>query len=418
MGLAVAFGLASPLAASITPRLARAEAPSAAQQAKEHFSIGAQAYSGGKYDLAVRSFEQAYALLPRAEILFSLAQAERKQCVASTNGPLLQKALKHFREYYDRPDASRKVDAVNAISELVALQSTPGYAVAGAAAAPVATREATRLSVYAAVDGQARGAELYVDGRSRGDLPFSGPVSAGKHHIHVRLAGHVPVDVDVKLAEGTSERVQVRLVERPVGVAFDAPSGTDVHVDGAFVGRTPFPVAGVGLTSGPHTAVLVKNGRRLLAKEFTVEQGKPMIVRAPLEVSTQRIAAYAVGTVGVAGLVASGVFYGIALGEETRAQNRETTRLEGNLKPVGLEQYNAAVANRDTYRAAGTVAALGGLAALSAGALLFVFDKPDPNSVPLRRPDGPSRKPGADFELGFAPLLAPGVAGAGAFGHF
>ncbi len=143
-----------------------------------------------------------------------------------------------------------------------------------------------------------------------------------------------------------------------------------------------------------------------------------MVVRAPLEVSTQRVASYVVGGAGVASLVASGVFYGIALGEQARAKNREAQRLDGTLQPAGLDQYNAAVANRDTYRAAGTVAALGGVVAVSAGVLLFAFDKPDPNSVPLRSPEGPKRKPGSEFDIGFAPLLAPGTAGAGAFGRF
>ncbi|MBL0193724.1 MAG: hypothetical protein IPQ09_05750 [Myxococcales bacterium] len=128
----------------------------------------------------------------------------------------------------------------------------------------------------------------------------------------------------------------------------------------------------------------MKNGRRLLAKEFTVEQGKPMIVRAPLEVSTQRIAAYAVGTVGVAGLVASGVFYGIALGEETRAQNRQLDAALATSNPQGVEQYNNALANRDSFRAVGTVSALGGALALAGGVALFAFDRPDPNSVPIR----------------------------------
>ncbi|MBL0193723.1 MAG: VCBS repeat-containing protein [Myxococcales bacterium] len=72
--------------------------------AKTQFSLGAQAYSTARYDVAVVAFAEAYRLLPRPEILFSLAQAEKKQCLATKDGALLKKALKHFREYYDRPE--------------------------------------------------------------------------------------------------------------------------------------------------------------------------------------------------------------------------------------------------------------------------------------------------------------------------
>lgn len=409
--------LALALPVAVAPSLAHAEAPppaTAIAEAKVQFAIGAQAYSNGKFEIAVRSFEEAYRLVSRPEILFSLAQAERKHCAGTKDPALLQRALGHFRAYYAMPNTPRKSDAIEAISDLQRMAVEFGGQ--GAPVAPAAS--ITTLSVGTQDSSRAVGARVYVDGRSQGELPFVGPVSPGKHHIEVRLDGYLPSTADVLVPLGGKESLLLKLVERPVGVAFDAPPGTDVHVDGAFAGRTPLPVAGVPLSSGVHTAVLVKNGRRLAAKDFTVEKGKPMLVRAPLEVSTQRVAAYVIGGAGLASLAASGAFYGVALGEQSRAQNREAQRLDGKLQPAGLEQYNAAIGNRDTFRVAGTAAALGGVTALTAGVLLFVFDKPDPNSVPLRGPEGPKRKPGADFELGFAPLLSPGTAGAGAFGRF
>ncbi len=405
-------GLASLLVVMGGATSALAQPASPLEQAKTQFNLGAQAYTAGRYELAVTAFDEAYKLLPRSEILFSLAQAEKKQCVIMKDGALLRKALTHYRQYYAAADASRKTDAAEAIGYLEQLATQAEFG--GAPAAAAAQKAATKLSVYASVDG----AHVYVDGRSQGDVPFVGPVAPGKHRVLVRLDGYEPAERDVFVAEGTTQTLPMTLAERPVGVAFDTTSGAEVHVDGAFLGRTPLPVAGVALAPGVHTAVLVKNGRRLATKDFTVERGKPMVVRMPLEVSNQRVAAFAVGGVGVASLVASGVFYGIALAEESRALNRETQRNGGNLQPVGLEQYNNALGNRDTYRAAGTVAALGGAAALSAGVLLYAFDKPDPNSVPLRAPEGPKTKPKSDFEVAVAPLLAPGTAGVGALGRF
>lgn len=403
-------------AAALPTTDARAQASSAAiEQAKIEFGIGAQAYATGKFGLAVSAFERAFKLVPRPEILFSLAQAERRHCVGAKDRALLQRSLSHFREYYALPNPPRSADAVEAIGELERLLQTPDF---GGAPAPAAAAQAATTLSIGTDDNASAGARVYLDGRSVGELPFEGPVSPGAHRVEVRLDGFIPASANVLVSEGTRRSLLLKLIERPVGVAFDTAPGTDIYVDGAFMGRTPLPVTGVPLSPGTHTAVLVRNGRRLVTRDVTVVRGKPMLVRAPLEVSTQRVASYVIGGAGVASLVASGVFYGIALAEQSRAQNREAQRLEGNLQPGGLDQYNAAVANRDTYRAAGTVAALGGVAALSVGALLYAFDRPDPNSVPLRRPEGPTRKPGSDFELGLAPVLAPGMAGAGAFGHF
>ena len=48
------------------------------ERARTYFNAGAQAYASAKYADAVRSFEQAFAIAPRPQVLFSLAQAEPK----------------------------------------------------------------------------------------------------------------------------------------------------------------------------------------------------------------------------------------------------------------------------------------------------------------------------------------------------
>ncbi|HQY63712.1 MAG TPA: hypothetical protein PK141_20080, partial [Polyangiaceae bacterium] len=117
-------------------------------------------------------------------------------------------------------------------------------------------------------------------------------------------------------------------------------------------------------------------------------------------------------------LVASGVFFGVAFAEQSRAQNRQLMLSNGNLQPQGVEQYNNALANRDSFRAVGTVSALGGALALAGGVALFAFDRPDPNSVPIRSPEGPRNKPKSDFEVAAAPLFSEGTYGLGAIGRF
>lgn len=49
------------------------------EQAKTLFNAGAQAFNVGKFSAAIQAFDAAYALAPRPAILFSLAQAQRRQ---------------------------------------------------------------------------------------------------------------------------------------------------------------------------------------------------------------------------------------------------------------------------------------------------------------------------------------------------
>src|SRR4051812_9930626 len=79
-----AFALAA------APRLARAQpedpmpvptppARGEAADARLYFNAGARAYAAGKYVPAIRAFEEAYRIEPRPGLVFSIAQAYRRQ---------------------------------------------------------------------------------------------------------------------------------------------------------------------------------------------------------------------------------------------------------------------------------------------------------------------------------------------------
>jgi len=383
-----------------TPRVARGEGN--VEQAKTQFTLGAQAYTAAKYDVAVTAFEEAYRLLPRPEILFSLAQAEKKQCVAVKDATLLKKALAHYRQYYalDLPQNSRKTEAVESIQYLEQLATQPEY---GGGQPAVAQKSPTKLAVFSSADG----AHVYIDGRSQGDVPFVGPVSPGKHTVLVRLEGFTDASREVLVPEGTTQTIPMPLTERAVGVAFDTSPGADVYVDGRFMGRTPFPVEGAPLSPGNHVVVVVKNGRRLATKDIKVERSRPIVVRMPLETSTQRVASYVVGGLGLAAVVGAGAFYAVAAAEQARAENRLDQQDAGTLDVGGLRQYTQAATNRDAFRAAGTITGIAGLTVFTGAVLLFAFDTPDPKSVPLRGTDEPKAKPKGDFDVSIAPSFGP-----------
>lgn len=56
---------------------AQSDEPPLNKEAKRVFGVGAKAYAAGDYQAAVESFEKAYSLAPRTNILYNWAQAER-----------------------------------------------------------------------------------------------------------------------------------------------------------------------------------------------------------------------------------------------------------------------------------------------------------------------------------------------------
>ena len=61
-------------------------------KAKELFDAGAREYENGRFDLAIQAFEQAYKIAPRDGIVFSMAQAHRRQFTRSSDPAHLARA--------------------------------------------------------------------------------------------------------------------------------------------------------------------------------------------------------------------------------------------------------------------------------------------------------------------------------------
>lgn len=163
-----------------------------ATQARALFQEGQAAYTAGNYEGAVARWEEAFALDPRPQLQYNLAQA------------------------YGRLGQLDK--------ELAALQRF----VEGGLGDP-ATLDAARLRIAAVQDRLARtglrltggpeGAAVRIDGEARGTLPMQEAVhlEAGQHHIEVRLRGYYPRNVDalVELGEVTAVNVDMQAVHQP-----------------------------------------------------------------------------------------------------------------------------------------------------------------------------------------------------------
>src|SRR5580692_27350 len=86
------------LAFALLPTGARADdAP--VEHAQALFNVGAQAYAQGEFASAIEAFEEAYRASPRPGILFSIAQAHRKQFYVARAPSNLRAAIKHYHAY-------------------------------------------------------------------------------------------------------------------------------------------------------------------------------------------------------------------------------------------------------------------------------------------------------------------------------
>jgi hypothetical protein len=386
------------------------------EQAKMYFNAGAKAYSDGHYDAAIQMFEEAYKAAPRPAILFSMAQAERKQYYVKKQPEVLLGAVKHYHAYLDQvPTGGRRDDAATALAELepIASRLSPEAAEAQAAASPVATR--------IMVSSQTSSAVFSIDGAPTKDVPLMVDVKPGKHKVRVLADGFVDEERAVSVSPGGTAPVEITLRERPALLSVKADDGADVVVDGRMLGTTPLPRP-LEVPSGAHFIALLKNGHKAFTREVTLERAKGTTVTAHFETTGQRVVSYGFLGAGVVGLVAGGVFVGVTLYEQGQAQNVLDRMGKMNLSPPDLDTYNHAVDARDMWRTASVVTLGVSVVALATGLTLYAFDKPTPGIVgppqetPKPNAPPPPREP--SMEMSAIPLVGPGVVGAGVIGRF
>jgi len=161
--------------------LVLAPAKATADEARELFMQGIEAFERGDYKAAAEAFRKAYTAKESWKVLYNIGQAE----AAATRYGL---ALEAFESYLvsggdDVPDARRE----EVLAEIQRLRVLVGVL---------------------EVDAEP-GAELLVDGISRGTTPFDGikRVAAGTHQVVVRHNGETVFDKAVNVAGGISTRI-------------------------------------------------------------------------------------------------------------------------------------------------------------------------------------------------------------------
>ncbi len=388
-------------------------------QAKTFYNVGAAAYAKGRYGEAVSSFEDAYRIAPRPQILYSLALAEKKLFYSDgKKQAVLAKAIGHFEQYLkEAPTGNRREEATNSVAELTPLLqnpsgSTPAPPTTGPAS-PAVDVSRSEIIVNVAADA----AQVSLDNGPLTDAPLIvRNATPGRHHLRIVAEGYNDVNQDILCEGGKKTALEVPLTEKPGLLIVESNRSADVYVDGRLEGAVPRsgPIA---VLPGPHVVALSSNGSPLFSTEVKVERGKSVKVQARLAMTTQRTVSFLTMGTGGAAVVVAGLFGLGALGEEASAKNLLQKRDKQGLDAGELDSYNRALTNRDRAVTAMWVSAGVGAGVLALGAALFIFDKPSVLGSPPPR-EAPEKTKRYDVDLAAAPWLAPQGAGAVVRGSF
>jgi len=393
---------------------AKEPTPDEVERARTFFNAGAQAYSAARYSEAVRSFDQAYELAPRPQLLFSLAQAERKEFFASNDASYLKRAVHHYKAYLDQvPSGGRRSEATEAKADLEARLARLDPAQAAAAPVQPEKRKA-RVTVYSATVG----AQASVDGGPAQELPYFGDLEPGKHRIRVFAEGYYDAEREVSGDKAVDQPVDLPLKERPSLVTVVLDAHADIYVDGRIVATAPVSRP-IEVAPGPHVISIAANGKRPLSADVVLPRGKPYRFEPKLETSGQRIVAFTMLGVGAAGIVTGAVFGALSLGQESHAKSILDDSASGNITGDQLQSYNKSIDRRDAFRTASIVGLGAGAGFAAGGALLYLLDRPTISVVPPRSVEPtPTPRTNQPTDLTASPIVGPGIWGASMSARF
>ncbi len=374
-------------------------------QAREYFQAGAQAYSLGEYATAIQAFEQAYQLVPRPAVVFSMAQAERKQYFLDHKPEHLRRAIALYRQYIsEETQPGRKPDAVQALSELEPLaaktlpvepETKPEVTVNQPAPAP------TRVMVTA----QASDALITLDNQAPIHAPLIREVEPGEHVVRATAEGFADAERKVVAVKGALVTVDVVQQELPAKLVVKARDGAVLSIDGRIQGECPFPKP-IELAAGSHLITLTLSGYVGYSREQVLGRGKTAVVSAFMPRTLQRTTGLIM--LGAAASAATtGVVIGyFALQQDSSARSFLDARGQQNLSSEDLSQYYSNKADRDRLRTGALVSFGLGAGFAMGGALLIALDK---NSV--ETPENQGSRSLAKSPPSVRPALAPGYLG-------
>ncbi len=335
------------------------------------FRVGAQAFRANKFDVAARSFEQAYARDARPEIAFSIAQANRLQYYYDRSAWRLQRAMQMYEAYLKAlPSGPRARDAIDHIAEISPILDEVrrrGELV------PYAAPVSTQIVVGAEVDK----AEVTIGGKPAA-LWEAVDVTEGVHEVVVVAAGYEVARRKVPITTGRFVPVDIPLVEKPARLTIAAEDGARAYVDG----RPVDPNRELAVAPGSHFVSVTRRGRQPWSRAVVLERDRGTKLVAPLVATTQRkIAGWVILSGGVLGAATgTAALWGFAARRD--AERLDDARRALGATPADLARYNERVADvelRDRIALGLGVATVG---VLGLGLAMWVFDHDPPKGDP------------------------------------
>ncbi|HEU4383516.1 MAG TPA: PEGA domain-containing protein [Anaeromyxobacteraceae bacterium] len=207
------------------------QAPDQTAQAKAHYKKGSELYRQARYREAIAEFQAAYRLRPHGVLHYNIAQCQEKL------GDI-PAALASYHDYLrEVPGAEDRETVERAVANLESRLAATGV---------------QQMLIYS----QPPGAEVLVDGQSRGRTPFSIVLPHGTHVVSLVKAGYETVTRDVALAPERSLQLDFALVkgasEPPPPVAVPLPPPPVPKAAAADPApATPAPAAATAPTPAP-----------------------------------------------------------------------------------------------------------------------------------------------------------------------
>jgi hypothetical protein len=418
--LLVLLALAAPNPALSLEAYAQTSSP--VERAREYFKEGAAAYAAGDYPHAIEALGNAYELTPLPAIAFSLAQAERKQYLATKQAQHLERSVELFRRYLEQePNGGRRADARDALTQLLQLAGpalttepsatgdTPG---SGNAQSPTSGRTETPTRVM--ITSEAEGARVALDGAELTPAPLIREVTPGQHEVHVVAPGYYPQTRKLTAFKGELMLKDVVLQERPSVLLLSTPDECDVYIDGSYVSPGG-PATQIQVSSGSHKLTVTKNGYHARSLDVQTRRGATTQLKVRLEQTTQRTTALGLFIGGGALLGGSVVLNAFRIRAENRAETFLRIQSTRNVTSDELLRYRATTAERDALGGASAVALAGAAGLFISGLFLHELDQPDLERLPGADTWPRERTP---VQLGFGAWSTGDASGGSFYGQF
>jgi hypothetical protein len=379
---------------------------STASQAKKLFSFGVRAYEAGQYRAALTAFEKAYALSPQPPILFSCAQALRRQWALDHRVDDLQRAIGYYRRYVEVvKEGGRRAEAAAALEELEPLAAKLTGAPVPEPGTPEAQPrpEAAPAHGLIMVSSSVKKAKATLDGKPV-SMPLAEQVPPGKHVVRISARGYVTWEREVQIAAGGTFADDAVLVARKASLSISGSDGADVLLDGRPVGEMPL-LAPIETPAGRRRVAVVRDGYKPYVADVILVRGEKRELDVTLSPTGQRIASYVLFGAGLAGLVAGSALAGVSFSAQSTAQKIDEKRERENITEAERLDYQDAVVRRDEYRRFAAVGLGAGALLGAVGFVLFIADSPDVEAA-APAPDASVKLGASGADLGLSLHLA------------